>query len=207
MRRLVDEPGRLDRPDVLTAHVEVMVAVGDLEAAAQAADELARLADALASPVLTGHAAAAKGAVALAAGQPGEALTCLRTAWHRFAELGLPYLAARARARMARALDLLDDPTAAEDERRAAGDAFRALGAAVDLAELDAGPGRSDGLTAREIEVIRLVATGRSNRAVAQELVLSEKTVARHLANIYTKLDISSRSAATAYAYDHGLVG
>jgi DNA-binding NarL/FixJ family response regulator len=108
---------------------------------------------------------------------------------------------------MARALDLLDDPTAAEDERRAAGDAFRALGAAVDLAELDAGPGRSDGLTAREIEVIRLVATGRSNRAVAQELVLSEKTVARHLANIYTKLDISSRSAATAYAYGHGLVG
>ena len=206
-RRLVDEPGRLDRPDVLIAHVETMVAVDDLEAAARAAQELADLAETLSSAVLAGHAAAAKGTVALASGRPGDALVCLRTALHHFTDLGLPYLAARSRARMAQALDRLGDPTAAGYERDAAGEAFRALGATVDAAALGVEPDRPDGLTAREVEVIRLVATGRSNRAIAEELFLSEKTVARHLANIYTKLGIASRSAATAYAYDHGLAG
>ncbi|GAB7003895.1 LuxR C-terminal-related transcriptional regulator [Nocardioides sp. AN3] len=210
-RRLVAEEGRLDRPDVLTAHVEVMVAAGDLEAGRRAADELAELATALDSPVLAGHAAASKGIVTLAAGAPAEALTCLRTALASFASLAMPYHVARVRARLGEALDQLGDAEAAALEREAARDAFEALGAAADAAAL--GPAASDsaalpdGLTAREVEVIRLVATGLSNRAVAESLVLSEKTVARHLANVYTKLGLSSRTAATAYAYDHGLLG
>lgn len=204
-RRLVGEDGRLDRPDVLAAHVETMLAVGDLAAARGATEELAELAAVLGSPVLAGHAALAKGSAALAAGEPAEALTCLRAALRHFVDLGLPYHAARARARLARALDLLGDAEAAALERDGARDAFEALGAAADVAALASGP--PDGLTAREVEVIRLIATGLSNRAVAETLVLSEKTVARHLANIYTKLGISSRSSATAYAYDHGLVG
>jgi ATP/maltotriose-dependent transcriptional regulator MalT len=206
-RRLVAEEGRLDRPDVLIAHAEVMIAVGDLDAARAAVEELSGLAEQLGSPVLTGHAAALQGGVVLAAGAPAEALTCLRTAVQAFTALGLPYLAARVRPGIARALDRLGDREAAVLEREAAQAVFASLGASADLAALGAGRSRADGLTAREVEVIRLVASGRSNRAVAEALVLSERTVARHLANIYTKLGISSRSAATAYAYDHGLVG
>ncbi|MDH2416533.1 helix-turn-helix transcriptional regulator [Nocardioides sp. CER19] len=206
-RRLAAEPGRLDRPDVLAAHVEVMAAVGDLPAAREAAAELADLAEELASPLLAGHAAAAKGTVALAAGQPVEALVCLRAALGHFVDLGLPYHVARVRVRLARALDLVGDPEAAAYELDTARAGFDALGAAADLAGLEVADSLPGGLTAREAEVLRLVATGRSNRAVADALVLSEKTVARHLANIYTKLGISSRSAATAYAYDHGLAG
>lgn len=205
-RRLVAEEGRLDRADVLVAHAEVMVAVGDLTAARAAADELAGAAASLASPVLAGHAAAAQGAVALASGAPAEALDCLRVACRQFVDLGLPYHAARARARVAEALDLLGDAEAATYERDAARESFQSLGAAADAAALVPEEGLPGGLTAREMEVVRLVATGLSNRAVADALVLSDKTVARHLANIYTKLGISSRSAATAYAYDHGLM-
>jgi DNA-binding NarL/FixJ family response regulator len=62
------------------------------------------------------------------------------------------------------------------------------------------------GLTAREVEVLRLVAAGKTNRTIAADLVLSEKTVARHLSNIFTKLGLSTRAAATAYAYEHDLV-
>jgi DNA-binding NarL/FixJ family response regulator len=206
-RRLVAEPGRLDRPDVLAAHAEVMAAVGDLPAARAAAEELAGLAEALASPLLAGHAAVAKGTVALAADQPGEALACLRAALAHFVDLGLPYLVARTRVRLARALELMGDAEAATYELDSARVAFDMLGAAADAAALEVAEVLPGGLTAREVEVLRLVSTGRSNRAVADALVLSEKTVARHLANIYAKLDISSRSAATAYAYDHGLVG
>ena len=206
IRRLVSESGRLDRPDVLTANVEVMVAVGDVAAARQAADELAGLAAALASPVLAGHAALARGTLALAADQPAEALACLRVALGSFVDLGLPYHAARVRVRLAQALDRLGDADAAASERQVALAAFEALGAAADAVGVGGGAPFPDGLTPREVEVIRLVATGLSNRAVADTLVLSEKTIARHLANIYTKLGISSRSAATAYAYDHRLV-
>jgi DNA-binding NarL/FixJ family response regulator len=93
----------------------------------------------------------------------------------------------------------------------AAREVFEALGALPDLDRVDALQPRSaptaGGLTARELEVLRLVAAGRTNRAVATELVISEKTVARHLSNIFDKLGVSSRSAATAWAYQHGLIG
>jgi DNA-binding NarL/FixJ family response regulator len=120
----------------------------------------------------------------------------------------MAYEAARCRAQIGAALQALGDREAAQLEFEAALAEFERLGARPDADALraSAAAGGAAGLTAREVEVIRLVADGRSNRAIAAELVLSEKTVARHLANIYAKLGLSSRAAATAYAYDHGLV-
>jgi DNA-binding NarL/FixJ family response regulator len=117
----------------------------------------------------------------------------------------MPYDAARVRVRIGDACASLGDETSATLEYDAARDTFTRLGARPDLQRL-AGPAPAGGLTPREVEVLRLVAAGRTNREIAGELVLSEKTVARHLSNIYTKLGIGSRAAATAYAYDHQLV-
>ena len=127
------------------------------------------------------------------------------------AGLGAPYEAARARVLIALACRELGDADAGELELDAARLAFRELGAAPDLARTEqlARPSRppaAGGLTSREVEVLRLVATGKTNRAIAEELVISEKTVARHVSNIFKKLRISSRSAATAFAYEHDLV-
>jgi DNA-binding NarL/FixJ family response regulator len=126
-------------------------------------------------------------------------------------QLDAPYEAARARVVVALACRALGDEDAARMELDAARQVFERLSAGPDLARVEAltGATRSragHGLTAREVEVLRLVATGRTNRAIAAELFLSEKTVARHLSNIFTKLGVSSRSAATAYAYRHDLV-
>jgi DNA-binding NarL/FixJ family response regulator len=140
-----------------------------------------------------------------------ESLEQLRRAWALWHELDIPYEAARCRMLVAQALRALGDETSASMEFDAARAALAELGAATDLVRLDAlaraisntsfGP-----LTAREVEVVRLVAAGTTNRAIANELYLSEKTVAHHLSNVFTKLGLASRSALTAYAYQHGLV-
>jgi tetratricopeptide (TPR) repeat protein len=208
VRRLLAEPSEgLGRAEVLAAAVEVLVEAGDLDRARQACEELS----ATAGSVLVGaHAAQATGAVLLADGQPEQALTALRRAWRAWQDLELPYDAARTRVLLGRGLRALGDEDSALMELDAARWAFDRLGAVHDLTVVDALAGaatpEAGGLTPREVEVVRLVASGRTNRAVARELFLSEKTVARHLSNIYAKLDISSRAAATAYAYDHGLV-
>ena len=137
-----------------------------------------------------------------------EALRQARTAWQ---ELDAPYERARVRVLIALACQRLGDRDTAALERDAAGWTFRQLGAAPDLARIGSPVGvpssRADArLTGRELEVLRLVAAGKTNRAIAAELVLSEKTVARHVSNIFAKLDLSSRAAATAYAYEHRLV-
>jgi len=112
------------------------------------------------------------------------------------------------RVEVGRALSLLGDESSAAVELAAARRTFATLGTqpALDLVDSllapDSLPG---GLTAREVQVLRLVATGRSNTQIATELVLSEKTVARHLSNIFTKLEVGSRTAAAAYAFEHGL--
>ncbi|MBO0846801.1 MAG: helix-turn-helix transcriptional regulator, partial [Nocardioides sp.] len=143
----------------------------------------------------------------LAEDDPAGALARLREALEVWNDLGMPYDAARVRERMGDACRLLGDESAAALEYDAAREVFTRLGARPDLARLDrAAKPAAGGLTAREVEVLRLVARGQTNRAIAGQLVLSEKTVARHLSNIYAKLDIGSRAAATAYAYDHGLV-
>jgi DNA-binding NarL/FixJ family response regulator len=136
------------------------------------------------------------------------ALGSLRLASSAWQEIEAPYDLARCRVLLAEAYDQLGDGDAADRERAAARATFERLGADNDLRYLDGGnlfpiPG---GLTTREAEVLRLVAQGRTNREIATELIISEKTVARHLANIFTKLGVSSRSAATAYAYANSLV-
>jgi DNA-binding NarL/FixJ family response regulator len=156
-------------------------------------------------------AAHAYGLVWLAEGDAGQALAADRRAWSLWQELDAPYEAARARVVVALACRVLGDEDAARMELDAARQVFERLSAGPDLARVEAlaglTPGRAGGgLTAREVEVLRLVATGRTNRTIASELFLSEKTVARHLSNIFTKLEVSSRAAATAYAYQHDLV-
>jgi len=195
----------------LPACAEIMLAAGDVEGARGACDELAEIAIDHEVGVLSAIVSHTRGAVDLAAGDAGTALLALRRAWRVWEEVEAPYEAARARALMGAACRALKDDDAAALELEAARRAFVELGAAVDIARLDllvrgVGTGESDGLTARELQVLRLVAAGRTNKAIAAELVLSERTVDRHVSNIFTKLGVSSRAAATAHAYEHQLV-
>jgi DNA-binding NarL/FixJ family response regulator len=203
-RRLHAEQGRIDRPDILAGFVEAVLTAGDVDSARAAADELAAASDP--PPVHQARAAEARGAVLLAEQDPAEALSHFRQALALWTDLGMPYDAARVRVRIGDACRRLGDDAAASLECDAARETFLRLGARPDLDRLAAAASGNGVLTAREVEVLRLVAGGHTNRAIAAELVLSEKTVARHLSNIYTKLGIGSRSAATAYAYDHHLV-
>ena len=136
-------------------------------------------------------------------------MTLLRQAWKSWQSLGAPYEAAQVRVLLGRALVLLGQPELAEMEFDAARISFQSVGAAFDLVALETSSDQQDRpavpLTNREAEVLRLLATGATNREIAVALVISEKTVARHVSNIYAKLNVSSRSAATAYAYEHNL--
>jgi ATP/maltotriose-dependent transcriptional regulator MalT len=212
IRRLLDEAReRHARPAVLGAAVEIALAANDVAAARAAADELSRIAGELDAPYLRALADHAAGAVLLAEGEPRAALDVLRRAWSAWQELEAPYESARVRVLIGRACRELGDEDAAEMELDAGRCVFQQLGAATDLARVEAlsrkaAAGGAGRLTAREVQVLRLVAAGKTNRAIATDLVISEKTVARHLSNIFTKLGISSRAAATAYAYEHELV-
>lgn len=212
IRRLcAEDHAPQERAELLAACVDIMVRVPDLGAARAAAEELSTIARGLDAPLLSGLAAQATGRVLLAGGDSAQALPVLRKAWRTWQELALPYHAATVRVLVGQCLRALGDEDSAQMELDSARLVFEQLGAAPDLAALDEatrGPGsRNAGvLSDRELQVIRLTASGQSNRAIAAELFLSEKTVARHLSNIYAKLGISSRAAATAYAYDHGLV-
>ena len=210
-RALEETTERIRRPRLLSAAVDVALEGKDAEAARTALDELAQLAAERDVPLLQAMAAHAGGLVGLAEGDAGRALAEARRAWSLWQELDAPYEAARARVVVALACRALGDEDAARMELDAARQVFERLSAGPDLARVAAltGATRSRagyGLTAREVEVLRLVATGRTNRVIAAELFLSEKTVARHLSNIFTKLGVSSRAAATAYAYRHDLV-
>ena len=212
IRRVVDEDqDRLTRSRLLPAHVEIMLAARDVEAARISAGELSAIADDLDAPLLRAVAAHAQGAILLAEGDARAALDALRHAWNAWQELEAPYEAARVRALIGLACRELGDKDSEEMELDATRRVFQRLGATPDLARVEelsrtAAPRAAGGLTAREVEVLRLVAAGKTNRAIADELVISEKTVARHVSNIFTKLGLSSRSGATAYAYEHDLV-
>lgn len=200
---------RLGRVRLLAAFVDTAIAAGEIEDARAASDELATTASDIATPGLQALARRARGAVTLAEGAPREALAALRDACQRWHALDAPYEAARTRLLIAQACRALADEDAAARELEAAQASFEQLGAVPDARrahQLRGETTRPDGLTPREVEVLRVVATGKRNRDVAADLYLSEKTVARHLANIYTKLGLSSRAAATAYAFEHGLV-
>lgn len=206
-RVLQETPHRRTRARILSAAVEIMLACNDVRGARGSADELVALARVLETPFLRAIAAQAQGAVLLAEGVPTAALAACRSAWSIWCELEVPYEAARTQVLIANACRALHDRDSAELELEAARRAFQRLGARLDFERLQkpadamAGP-----LTTRELQVLRLVATGRTNRAISEELALSEKTVARHVSNIFNKLSVSSRAAATAYAFEHHLI-
>jgi DNA-binding CsgD family transcriptional regulator/tetratricopeptide (TPR) repeat protein len=212
IRRKVSEvSGPLERAALLPAYVEITVAIGDLEAAEAAGRELAELARRQGSEMLDAMAEHARGALELARGDARAALMASRGAWHAWSELGAPYEAARVRVLIGQSCRLLGDEDTAALELDAARSVFAHLGAGPDLGRVDsllrsARPGTTHGLTPRELEVLRLVASGRSNREIASRLVISERTVARHIQNIFVKLRVSSRTAAGAFAYEHDLV-
>ena len=195
------------RTNLLSAAVEILVAAGETDSAAKAANELWAHASQFDAPFLLAGARHALGLVALAGGNMREAAQHLRAALDLGQSLDLPYLAARTRELLADAAHAAGDDETARIHLDAARSTYERLGAGPDLARL--GESRVDGsseLTPRELEVLRLVATGMTNRAIASQLVLSEKTVANHVSSILSKLNISSRAAATAYAYERGLV-
>jgi DNA-binding CsgD family transcriptional regulator/tetratricopeptide (TPR) repeat protein len=211
MRRALSETALpLKRAALLPACVEILMATGDVAEARVAADELAEIARRQGSDALLALAAQAEGAVALAEGDPRAALPSLRRAWQAWQDLDAPYDSARTRVLIAHACAELGDGDAAALELDAARDTFFRLGATPDLARLDAlarKRGRGEhGLTARELQVLRLIARGRSNREIASALVISERTVARHVQNIFVKLRVSSRASASVFAAEHDLL-
>jgi DNA-binding CsgD family transcriptional regulator len=195
---------------LLSARVDVALDAGELDEATVAVEELEAIARAFPTDVLAATVDTARGALLLALANAPAALERLRRASTSWQDLQLPYEAAQARMLCGQAARAVGDEDGGRAELRAALGAFERLGAVRDVATVEAllaGPGElPGGLTAREAEVLRLVAAGKSNRAIAGELVISEHTVARHVQNIFTKLNVSSRSAATAFAFERGLV-
>ena len=197
--------GPVARTRLLPAQVQILLATGDVEAAAAACDELEALAESMPTRMLEATAAHAVGALQLAQDDPRAALGALRAAAEAWEELDAPYECARVRELVGLACRALGDADSAAFELEAAREAFARLGAAADVERLD----RSEaghGLSPRELQVLRLVAAGETNKAIAARLVLSERTVERHVSNIFAKLGLSTRAAATAFAYEHGLV-
>jgi DNA-binding CsgD family transcriptional regulator len=208
-RAMAEATDEMVRARMLEPAAEIALAGGDVAAARDAADRLGELADRLDAPLLRAMAARTEGIVHLAEGDVAGALALLRRAWEAWRALDAPYEAARVRVRTAEACRQLGDLDGAVIETEAAREVFERLGAAADLGALLGRPDSTSfpgGLSAREVEVLRLVAAGLTNRAIAEALTISERTVDRHVSNIYTKLDLSTRAAATAFAYEHGLV-
>ena len=188
-----------------------MLAVGEQEKARAACHELGEIAGRYESGMLAAMVDQSRGAVELAAGDAQSALVSLRHALQRWHDLEAPYEAARVRVLVGLACRALGDDDTAAMELEAARSIFAELGAAPDVDRVDAvarPPAASDvhGLTPRELQVLRLVAAGTTNKAIAAELVLSERTVDRHVSNILMKLRVPTRAAATAFAYEHKLV-
>jgi DNA-binding NarL/FixJ family response regulator len=213
VRRALDEVRRPSlRLRLLPALIEIALATGELGSAEAAAAELRVAAASRNAPWLRACSLQSSGAVELAAGDAARALRTLREACSTWQDIPAPYDAARCRVLMALACRARGDEDTAELELHAARWVFDQLGAQPEVARVDRLTSRPTvqqrpgGLTLREVEVLRAVATGATNRSIAETLFLSEKTVARHVANIFTKLDVTSRAAATAFAYEHDLV-
>jgi ATP/maltotriose-dependent transcriptional regulator MalT len=196
----------LPRAALLPASAEIALERGEVAEAREASRELGEVAASSASVMVAAIAAQVRGAVELVDGEAQAALVSLRRAWRLWEEIGAPYHAARTRVLVGEACAALGDRDTAALELEAARAGFESLGAKPDLARLAGAPAETHGLSARELEVLRLVAAGRTNRQIAVELVVSEHTVARHLQNIFGKLGVSSRTAATAFAFERHLV-
>jgi DNA-binding CsgD family transcriptional regulator len=199
---------RLARARLLPAAVEVCLAAGDTDGAASAVAELGAIADEYRTPALVASAELERGRLLLCTGEPVEAAGMLRRAVDDWSSLDVPYEAATAHALLARACATSGDHAGAERASSAATELFERLGTAYDGRRLvpPADQRRPCGLTAREAEILRLVASGRTNKQIASGLGLSHKTIDRHLSNIFTKIGVTSRSAATAFAFEQGLM-
>jgi DNA-binding CsgD family transcriptional regulator len=212
-RALAEAGDQLSRAPLLEAQAEISLVTGDVDLARESANQIRTLAEAANAPFLRAMAERCDGSVRLAEGDPEGALSSLRRAWASWRDLAAPYDAARVRVVIGRACKALGDTEGADLEFGAALRTFRDLGArpAIEALQRETAallpPERPGGLSAREVEILRLVAAGMTNRAIAEELTISERTVDRHVSNIFTKLDVSTRSAATAFAYEHGLTG
>ena len=210
--RVLDEASQpRARAALLPAYVEIMLAGGEVDEARSACCDLETISGAHRSDMLRAMSAQARGALALAEGDPQTALVALREAWQAWQELEAPYEAARVRVLVGLGCRAAGDEGTAAWELDAARSVFDRLGAGPDVARVDsltASPqaAAAHGLTQRELQVLRLVARGATNRSIAAELVLSDRTIDRHVSNIFTKLRVSSRAAATAWAYEHDLV-
>jgi DNA-binding NarL/FixJ family response regulator len=194
---------RLDQAPRKAAQVDIALATGDLDLAAASAAEVLEVAEMFDSDGLRAEGHRCQGAVLLAQGRAVESLGPLRMAFNEWKQLEVPYETARTRLHLADACRALGDNDAADREVAAAQLCFDSLGVVAPACDTAA----PAGLTPREVEVIRLLAAGMSNKEIAEALFLSPKTVARHLSNIFVKTGSATRSAATAFAYDNGLVG
>jgi DNA-binding NarL/FixJ family response regulator len=207
-RALAETQGQLERLDLLTAAVTIMLAAGDTDAARQATTELAVIAAVYTAPGVQAELAAARGALALSDGNPAAALPLLRSAARCWREVDAPHTVATVTVLIGLACRAVGDEDAAEVELESARSTFARLGADPDVHRVEellrstqaVGP-----LSAREIEVLKLVAAGKTNHAIAAELFVSERTVHRHVSNIFVKLGVHSRTAAASYAIQHHL--
>lgn len=213
IRKELEEQNRNKHSALLPAYVEIMLSVNDITAARAGADELSEIADDLQASYLQALADYAAGNVLLADGEPLAALDKLRHACTLLNSMGAVYETARTRVLIGIACNERGDKDTAEMELESAKDTFQQLGAAPDLKRIEsftddttAEIGKSHGLTSRELQVLRLLATGKTNNAIASELFISERTVDRHVSNILGKLNVPTRAAATAYAYEHNLI-
>ncbi len=212
IRRIVDETtGSLERTKLLPAYVEIMLALDETDDARAACRELEGIAQEYDAEVFRAMAAHARGAVNLAGDDAPAALGPLRDAWRLWRQVKVPYLAARVRVLIGLACREIGDEDGSRLELAAARAEFEQLGASPDIDIVDlhtklALARNAGGLTRRELQVLRLVANGKTNKAIASELSVSQKTIDRHLSNIFTKLDVPSRAAATAYVYEHNLL-
>ncbi|MEX0685465.1 MAG: LuxR C-terminal-related transcriptional regulator [Balneolales bacterium] len=201
---------RIKRLEILPAYIEIMLAAGEFREAEAASRELTEISDELGSPFVNGMADLAAGNVLLANGDPHGALEKLRQAWSLFKSLNAAYESARTRVRMGQACREIGDTDSADMELDAARWMFQQFGAGHDLKLVETliqkSPSDVHGLTPRELEILRLLARGKTNKSIAAEMFISERTVDRHVSNILGKLNLPTRSAATSYAYEHDLI-
>jgi ATP/maltotriose-dependent transcriptional regulator MalT len=197
----------LARSRLLPAVTQVAIADGNLVMAAAAVAELEELAARFASPFIQATLESARGRLQLALGAPPDAQETLRRALVLWQRLAVPYEVATTWTLLGEASEQAGDAAAASEAFATAVEQFDRIGAHFAVTAPPDDADRPNGLTAREVEVLQLVAVGHTNQGIADELFLSVKTVSRHLSNIYTKIGVSSRSAATAFAFEHGLAG
>jgi DNA-binding CsgD family transcriptional regulator len=210
LRRALAEATRpQQRARLLPTFVTVSLAAGAREEAEHTVAELGQLVSSMGSSALDAEFATARGELALAGGRPNEALPEFRRSANAWRQLGAPYETARTCVLIAQACRALDDEEGARLELESARQSFADLQARHDLHAVDAlleAPSERHSLSARELQVLQLVAAGKTNRSIASQLFLSERTVHRHVSHIFDKLGVRSRTEAATYALEHQLL-